>query len=303
METAFFHMTGEDVTLEEIRENHIIPVYTRDNEPLISETAFVEGSREIIRSVFNQDIEPVIRVSHPVKGRTYEARHKKNNELLPEDQTIYYERMGFAMVIPGYEAMVGNQMTDLMVCGVKAYNLDTMNRSGSDQHFRFSIGRNVRVCLNMCLSARFGVVLDIKVKNEDELFADIRRGIDNYSAENHLASLQHLTEGSMTDRQFATVLGRLRMLDAMEKKPAELPEVLLTDGQIKSVSRAYYQDQNFGAQGKNLSMWSFYNLLTEATKTTYLDQLTDRLSNSYDLAAGLNDTILGKDEKFQWFLN
>jgi hypothetical protein len=90
------------VTLEEIKNEHIIPVYIKDNEVLISHTDFIEATIQIASEVFPEEmiLKPNIRVSHPIKGRVPEAKNKPANELLDHEKTLYYERMMFCVEIP-----------------------------------------------------------------------------------------------------------------------------------------------------------------------------------------------------------
>src|SRR5687767_5336780 len=58
-------------SLEEIKQHHIIPVFTKDNETLISHAEFIESVAEITGKNFlgEQILLPQVRLSHPVKGR------------------------------------------------------------------------------------------------------------------------------------------------------------------------------------------------------------------------------------------
>jgi hypothetical protein len=47
----FIEANTELASLDEIRENHIIPVFAKDNTPTISQADFIETSREITESV------------------------------------------------------------------------------------------------------------------------------------------------------------------------------------------------------------------------------------------------------------
>jgi hypothetical protein len=97
--SKFMEANTVPVNLSEIRDKHIIPVFLKDNEPTISQVDFVEVVAESVKDKFNLPFTPEcrIRVSHPIKGRVYEARHKKASELFDNEKTIYYERMAFLM--------------------------------------------------------------------------------------------------------------------------------------------------------------------------------------------------------------
>lgn len=90
--------------LEEIRNKHVIPVFIKDNEPVISHADFIDTTLEVVNNVFNGEavLSPSVRISHPVKGRVPEAKNKPANELLEHEKTLYYERMAFAIEIPSF---------------------------------------------------------------------------------------------------------------------------------------------------------------------------------------------------------
>lgn len=81
-----------------------------------------------------------------------------------------------------------------------------------------------------------------------------------------------------------------------------VPKLLITDTQINSVAKAYMQDENFGSFGNDLSMWKFYNLLTGANKSSYIDSFLDRAYNATEIATGINAALYG-DERYKWFID
>jgi hypothetical protein len=61
-------------------------------------------------------------VSHPVKGRIPEAKHKSASDLLEEEKTVYYERVMSTIEIPTiYRDINGNHLS-LTVNGVRGYH-------------------------------------------------------------------------------------------------------------------------------------------------------------------------------------
>ena len=126
----------------------------------------------------------------------------------------------------------------------------------------------------------------------------------NYSMGIHLEQMKRLQDYSVTEAQFAQFLGRSRMyqyLPNSEKKM--LPEMLMTDTQINLVTKAYYNDDNFGRSGedKELPMWKMYNLLTGANKSSYIDSFLDRSINAGELSNGICKALSGEDE-YSWFI-
>lgn len=55
-----------ETTLDEMRNDHIIPVFTKDNERLISHVDFIENVQQIASEMFQGEtiLKPVIRLSH-----------------------------------------------------------------------------------------------------------------------------------------------------------------------------------------------------------------------------------------------
>ena len=72
----FIEANTKEVTMEHLRNDCVVPVFSKDNEITISHPAFIETVWEAANKVFlNETIEyPIIRVSHVIKGRTPEAR-------------------------------------------------------------------------------------------------------------------------------------------------------------------------------------------------------------------------------------
>ena len=70
-------------------------------------------------------------IQHPIKGRIPEARHKKASDLLPHEETLYYERMMFAIEIPSIKQIVGNDTLSLTIGGVRSYHLDNLHTKKS----------------------------------------------------------------------------------------------------------------------------------------------------------------------------
>ena len=74
----FIEANTKEVTIEHLKDDCIVPVFSKDNEITISHPNFIETVWEAANRVFpSESIElPEIRVSHIIKGRTPEAIHK-----------------------------------------------------------------------------------------------------------------------------------------------------------------------------------------------------------------------------------
>ncbi len=125
---AFITANTVESTLEEIKRGHVIPVFVKDNEPVISHADFIESAMEVTRDIFHGEtiLKPSIRLSHEIKGRIPEAKHKPAKELLEHERTLYYERMAFLIEVPSVRDKVGENPVSLPIGRVKAYNLDNL---------------------------------------------------------------------------------------------------------------------------------------------------------------------------------
>ena len=124
----FIEANTIETSLEHLRNDCIIPVFSKDNELTISHPNFIEAVWDAANQVFpNERIEePAIRVSHIIKGRIPEAIHKPVNQLLESDRTQYFERMMFCFEIPTiHEDIAGNRL-NLTIGGVRAYNHENL---------------------------------------------------------------------------------------------------------------------------------------------------------------------------------
>jgi len=292
-------------SLSEIKKSHIIPVYIKDNETLISHTDFIEATMEVVNSVYidQKVLQPTVRVSHPMKGRIPEARNKAANELLDHEKTLYYERMAFAIEVPTIQGVVGSNTLSLTIGGVKSYSLDNLyNRKGADEHFHVFIGFQNKVCTNLKIWTD-GYLGNLKVHSVGQLAACIRTMVENYNAGFHLQQLEQLSKYSLTEKQFATVIGKCRMYQHLpyELKKGILP-LLMGDTQIGMVCKDYYKDSRFNSNSDGgIDLWRLYNLFTGANKSSYIDSFLERSVNAYSLVEQIR---FGLEHKGAcWYLN
>lgn len=117
----FIEANTKKVSFQHLKDDCIVPVFSKDNEITISHPNFIETMWEAANKVFsNESIDmPEIRVSHIIKGRTPEAIHKSVKDLLEEDKTIYYERMMFCFEIPSIHEDINGNRLNLTIGGVR----------------------------------------------------------------------------------------------------------------------------------------------------------------------------------------
>ena len=300
----FIEANTKAVDLAHLRNDCIVPVFSKDNELTISHTAFVETVAEAVSTFYNGErIEkPEIRMSHIIKGRIHEAIHKPANQLLESDKTIYYERMMFCIEVPTiYETVEGNRLT-LTVGGVRAYNHMNLYSKKSVERFKIFVGFKNLVCCNLCVSSD-GFVEQLEVMNTSDLYLRVLEMLNRYNPAKHLHLMQTLGNTTMSEHQFCQILGKMRLYQALpQSAQRSIPRLLITDTQINSVAKAYVSDENFCGQGGELDMWRFYNLLTGANKSSYIDSFLDRAYNATEIAQGINAALHGAD-RYSWFIN
>jgi len=302
----FIEANTKEVSIEHLKNDCVVPVFSKDNEITISHPAFIESVWEAASRVFPHETidEPAIRVSHVIKGRTPEAIHKPVKDLLETDKTIYYERMMFCFEIPTiHEDIAGNRL-NLTIGGVRAYNHENLYSKKGMEKFKLFIGFKNMVCCNMCISTD-GFKSELKVMDIHGLFNAAMQLFQDYNAAKHLYYMGAFKDSYMTEHQFAQFLGKSRLyqyLPVEQKK--RLPQMLMTDTQIGLVAKSFYNDGNFSVieRGNEISMWNVYNLLTGANKSSYIDNFLDRAYNVTQLAEGLNKALYEENE-YAWFIS
>lgn len=300
----FIEANTEEATLNHLQNECITPVFSKDNELTINHAAFIETIQDAANSFFSDETidTPEIRVSHVIKGRIPEAIRKPVNQLLESDKTVYYERAAFSIDIPTVYETVGGNKLNLSIVGVRAYNQMNLYSKKSSELFKLAIGFKNQVCCNMCIFTD-GYKDELRVNNTAELYRSALELFNNYNPAKHLHLMQSLGNTSMSEHQFCQILGKMRLYQCLPNGyQKSLPRMLLTDTQINSVAKAYINDENFGSFGNDLNMWKFYNLLTGANKSSYIDSFLDRSLNATEMAVGINSALHG-DERYQWFID
>lgn len=300
----FIEANTMEIDLQHLQSDCIVPVFSKDNELTISHNAFIETVWEAANTFFTGETidKPDIRVSHIVKGRIPEAIHKPANQLLESDKTQYFERMMFCFEIPTiYETVEGNKLT-LSIGGVRAYNQMNLYSKKTVERFKVFVGFKNMVCCNLCVYTD-GYLGNLEVSSTSDLFRSVLEMFNRYDPAKHIHLMQTLGNSYLTEHQFCQILGKMRLYQCLPQGyQKSVPRLLITDTQINSVAKAYIQDENFGGFGGDLSMWRFYNLLTGANKSSYIDSFLDRSLNATEVAQGINMALHG-DERYSWFID
>lgn len=302
----FIEANTENVSLSHLKEDCIIPVFTKDNEITLSHQEFIETVLEAVSQVFgNETIEsPEIRTSHLIRGRTPDALHVPAKELLDHQKTMYYERMAFCIKIPSITQDVGGNRLELTIGGVRAYNQENLYNKKTYEKFKFFIGFKNMVCCNLCISTD-GYQSEIKAMSNYDLLEKVKLTMQQYKMEEHITTLKNLNNFQLSEREFAQIIGKSKLYNYLPKnEKAHIPELLLNDGHINAVAKDYYNDESFcrNANG-DINLWKFYNLLTGSNKSSYIDTFLDRGVNAFDFSKGISNALSDSNSNYSWFLS
>lgn len=304
-EKPFIVANTLDVELEHLRNDCIIPVFSKDNEKTIAHQEFIDVVYDSVSKLFPyQSIaEPEIRVSHIVKGRVPEAVYKNAKDLLEHEKTIYYERMAFIVKIPSIKHLVNGNEISLCVGGVRSYNQENLYNKKTLEKFKFFIGFQNWVCMNLCVNSD-GFVEDLRVSNALELQKKSLEIMQNYNAELHLMEMKELTQDYLSEHQFAQLIGRSRLYQHLPKvEKLKIPELNFNDSHINAMAKDYYEDKNFSRmEDGRINLWSVFNLFTQANKSSYIDTFLDRNLNAFEFSKGIQKTLNGNSD-YHWFLS
>ena len=294
-----------EIELEHLKQDCIIPVFSKHNEKTIAHQEFIDVVYESVSKLFPYQsvAEPEIRVSHQIKGRIPNAIHKNAKDLLEQEKTIYYERMAFLVKIPSIKHLINGNEVSLCVGGVRSYNQENLYNKKTLERFKFFIGFQNFVCMNLCVSSD-GFVEDLRVSNAVELQSKAIELMQNYNAEIHLMEMKELTQDYLSEHQFAQLIGRSRLYQHLPKsEKSQIPFLNFNDSHINTMAKDYYEDKNFcRMEDGSINLWSVYNLFTQANKSSYIDTFLDRNLNAFEFSKGIQKALNGNSD-YHWFLS
>lgn len=300
---SFLEANTNSITMEELKTQCVVPTWA-NQELTISHQDFIESVHDAAKTFYQgeQVTSPSIRVSHIVRGRTPDALGKRASELLECEKTQFYQRLAFAFTIPTIYETIDGQRLELCIGGIRNYNdLNLYRASKGVEKFSVFVGWRVRICSNQILTGQ-GVKLSLEVMDLRQLYQQVMELFHQFNPARDIHLMQQLSNSYLTETQFAQIVGRMRLYQAIPQGLSrKIPRLLITDSQINNVCRGYYQNPEFGGQGGAISMWNFHNLLTESNKSSYIDSYLQRAVNATEISAGLNNALHG-DPTYQWFL-
>jgi hypothetical protein len=202
--------------------------------------------------------------------------------------------------VPNKQIVVNNQILNLSIGGVRAYNQENLFSKKSIEKFKVFIGYKNTVCTNLCI-ATDGLNSEIRVSSIQELQEAIKNLIYNYNQEAHIKNLEKLSQYYLNEKQVAHLIGKMRMYHFLSKteKQGKFP-LQLTDSQIGTVVKDYFNDENFKRSENQISLWNFYNLFTGANKSSYIDSNLERNVNTHAFIQNIANSI--ENRVPNWYL-
>jgi hypothetical protein len=299
----FLEANTDAITIEELVSKCVVPTWG-NQELTISHQNFIATVHDAAKTFYHGETinQPDIRVSHIVRGRVPSALGKKASELLESEKTQFYQRLAFAFTIPTiYETIMGERL-ELCIGGVRNYSdLNLYRASRGVEKFSVFVGWRVTICSNQVLTGD-GTLIQVEVTSIQDLYQRVMELFYRFDPAKEIHLLQTLSGTRLTETQFAQIIGRCRLYQAL---PANygyaVPKLLITDSQINNVCRGFYNNPNFGVRDREISMFDFHNLLTEANKSSYIDSYLQRAVNATEVAVGINNALHG-DSTYSWFL-
>lgn len=297
----FIEANTLEVTLDHLKEECTIPVFAKDNECTISHYEFINSAKDVVEDILNYkgDLKPSIRTSHIIKGRIPSAIGKPAKELLESEKTIYYERMAFVIEIPEISEVINGNKLNLTIGGVRSYNQENLFSKKSMEKFKVFIGFQNTVCTNLCISTD-GLKDDLRVSSVLELKSKIYELINTYKKKEHLIAMERMFRYSLTENQFAHLVGKMKLFPYLSKEEKQtLFPLAMNDSQLNTIVKDYHIDTHFcKSEDNTINFWNIYNLFTEANKSTYIDNNLERNVNAYAFTNYLINSIEKGESNF-----
>jgi hypothetical protein len=158
------------------------------------------------------------------------------------------------------------------------------------------------VCVNLCVSTD-GLQGDLRARTTQELLNRAFQLFAMFNAQKHLNILRSLADYGLNEHQFAQLIGRLRMYPFLKaSQKIGIPALELGDSQVNTVIRDYYKDTSFCRDDDgDINLWKFYNLLTGANKSSYIDTFLDRTVNALSFTQVFLNSL--KTGQYLWYLD
>ncbi len=297
----FIEANTTEVSLNHLQNECTIPVFAKDNECTISHFEFIDSAKEVVEDILGYKgiLKPDIRVSHVIKGRIPSAIGKPAKDLSDEEKTIYYERCAFVIEIPEISEVINGNRLNLAIGGVRSLSEQNLFSKKSMEKFKVFIGFQNTVCTNLAISTD-GLKEDLRVSSILELKAKIYELINSYKKKEHLINMERMFRYSLTENQFAHLIGKMKLYPYLSKEEKQtLFPLAINDTQLNIVVKDYHTDAYFSKSGDNtINFWNVYNLITESCKSNYIDSNLERNVNAYAFINYLLNSIENQSSNY-----
>ena len=142
-------------------------------------------------------------------------RTKRKEELKPEDETIYYQRMAFCFHIRTICREMNGEEVHLCIGGVRSLNEENLYGKKSPEKFKIFIGWRVRVCSNLMLTCD-GLTGRLEVMGDTDIYIAALKLFREFNPEQNLRLLENLGRTMISQEQFCQIIGRLRLYQVLQ---------------------------------------------------------------------------------------
>jgi hypothetical protein len=197
--------------------------------------------------------------------------------------------MAFMIEIPSIQAKIGDDRISLSVGGLRAYKLENLYNKKSPEKFKIFIGFKNWVCTNLCVSTD-GFLSDLRVSSLHDLLENAVNLFQSFNIDREVQQMQQMQRTQIDHEQFAHIIGRAKQyLNLPKDLKATKENFPLGDSQLSQMIRVYCQDQS--NEYRSINLWEFYNLMTSANKSSYIDAHVDRVVESFRFTQSLGNSL------------
>ena len=284
--------------------NDLVPSFA-SGELVISNSQFIDSVEMAMKDAFYGQTfgKPSIRCSHQIRGRKSESLKKDPKTLTDNDYSRFWQRMCFCIEVTSQTRVINGEEVRLTIGGTTSLHDVNLYSKRSCQHYSVFVAWKCRVCSNLMIQLEDGLLDQISCMNASEIYMASAQLFSRFNFEQSLRNLEALGQVSITTNQFATLIGKLRLLSCMptaERKA--LPNIEIGDAQTLAACRNFING-HFGLNGRDyINGFELLNCFNDAVKNSYIHNFCTKNANCVTLAEGVCNSILGTDHTYDWFL-
>lgn len=306
---SFIEANTSEVSLSDLKTKCIIPTFGMTNELTLSHQEIAESIYAAAAEKYgkNNVSDMEFRVSHPISGRTPDAIHKKTNELLDSEKTLFYQRIAACLTVKSKSGTLCGEDTNFTIGFVRSYHTTNLYGSKTPEKITIYCGTAVRVCSNLCLSLN-GLRDNVECMTGADVYQNISELLDSYQANYNqdMERLEGLGRTRITISQFCRLIGRLRLYQALStQEQHKLPEILLGDALCNEATRLFVSSRWGLKDGQDsINCFEMLQCFNEACKQSYIHNFLSKNVNCTELCLNVQKVLEGDNENpYSWFLS